>query len=149
MLNLTSEYALRAMIHLARHEQDWPLAARQIAEAADIPPKYLSKVLGDLVREGVLESSRGVGGGFRMALPPKQTSLLDVLRPFERFEKRRCPFGNKECGDENPCLAHDGWKKVLEAQHSFLVRSSVYDVAVSRAERGRRGAAKRKRAARR
>ena len=129
MLSLTSEYALRAMIHLAQNVEDWPIPGNQIAEHAGIPPKYLSKVLGDLVRVGVLESSRGIGGGFRMVASPKEITLLEVLRPFEPFTRKRCPFGNKECGDEDPCLAHDRWKKVVEAEQGFLRKTSVQDVA--------------------
>lgn len=147
MLSLTSEYALRAMIHLAQRENEWPVTGKQIAREAGIPAKYLSKILGDLVRAGVLESTRGIGGGFRMSRPAKKLSLFEVLAPFESFQVRRCPFGNKQCGDENPCLAHDRWKKVVEAELSFLQGTSVLDVAVSRArkQRGAKGKKKKKR----
>jgi Rrf2 family protein len=143
MLSLTSQYALRALIHLAVHVDQWPIPGNQIAEGAEIPAKYLSKVLGDLVRVGVLTSSRGIGGGFRMLHPPKETRLIDVLAPFEQFERRRCPFGNKECGDHEPCLAHDRWKKVIEAEQGFLRRTSVYDVAFPQTKRVARRSKKR------
>lgn len=129
MLSRTSEYALQAMIYLAQHAEEWPIAGRQIAKMAGIPPKYLSKILGDLVRAGVLDASRGVGGGFRMTRPPEAISLYEVLAPFEPFHMRRCPFGNKECGDEDPCLAHHRWKVVVETQQAFLRNTSVSDVA--------------------
>ncbi len=129
MLTRTSEYALRAMIHLAQHEKDWPIAGPRIAKATEIPPKYLSKILGDLVRVGVLESSPGKSGGFRMFRTPKATSLLAVLTPFEQFANRRCPFGNQKCNEIDPCNAHDQWKKVIEAQQQFLAKTSVQDIA--------------------
>ena len=50
MLTRTSEYAVLAMIYLAQHTDDWPIAGRKIAEATGIPRKYLAAVLGDLVR---------------------------------------------------------------------------------------------------
>ncbi len=50
MLSRTSEYALRALIHLAEHQTEWPIAGSRIAAAAGVPSKYLSKILGDLVR---------------------------------------------------------------------------------------------------
>ncbi len=143
MLSRTSEYALRAMIHLAQHVDEWPIATQWIAEGAGVPAKYLAKIMGDLVRAGVLESTRGLGGGFRMARSPKEVSLLDVLTPFELFQPRRCPFGNKECGDDNPCLAHDRWKKVIETEQDFFRTTSVDDVAVSRPARQTRGSKKR------
>lgn len=137
VLSRTSEYALRALIHLAQRVDDWPLTGKVIAEEAGIPPKYLSKVLGDLVRAGVLTSTRGLGGGFRMARPPEEISLLEVLAPFELFDLRRCPFGNKECGGKNPCLAHDQWKRVVDTEQNFFQNTSVYDVAVSRRKHGK------------
>lgn len=129
MLTRTSEYALRAMIHLAHREKEWPIPAREIAKAAEIPAKYLSKILGDLVRAGVLESSPGKHGGFRMARMPRSTPLLAVLAPFEQFTHRRCPFGNQKCNDADPCNAHDQWKRVFDSQQKFLRKTSVWDIA--------------------
>lgn len=143
MLSLTSEYALRAMIHLARHEEQWPIPGREIARQADVPAKYLSKVLGDLVRAGVLEGTRGLGGGFRLARTAKRTFLFDVLAPFESFDHRRCPFGNQQCGDDHPCLAHDRWKKVVETQQRFLQTTSVHAIAVAATPRRKPSARRR------
>lgn len=130
MLSLTSEYALRALIHLAQHEEDCPMSGAHIAAETEIPPKYLSKILGDLARAGVLDSSPGKTGGFRLGRSAKKISLLEVLLPFEQFERRRCPFGNHECSDLNPCNAHDKWKKVIETEQRFLRDTSVYDIAL-------------------
>lgn len=132
MLTKTAEYALRAVIHLAQHHDDWPIPGNQIAERAGIPAKYLSKVLGDLVRVGVLTSSRGKHGGFGMVRSPKKTRLIDILSPFEQFEIRRCPFGNSECSDKKPCLAHAQWKKVVATERDFFRRTSIYDVSIHR-----------------
>lgn len=146
MLTLSSQYALRALIYLALHEGEWPVPGRRIAEQAGIPARYLLKILGDLVRAGVLISSPGKHGGFRLCQPADKTVLFDVLAPFEHFERRRCPFGNQECGDRKPCRAHDRWKQVVEAQQRFLRDATVHDVAAPlngrkrRAKSGRRGA---------
>ncbi len=130
MLSLTSHYALRAMVHLAKHSEEWPITGAVIAEEAGIPAKYLSKILGDLVRAGILESTRGKSGGFRMTLSPKKTMLVDVLAPFEQLDRRRCPFENLACDSEDTCLAHDRWMKVVDARSRFLEHTSVYDVAL-------------------
>lgn len=118
------------MIHLVQHEADWPVSGRMIAERAAIPAKYLSKILGDLVRVGVLESSPGKAGGFKLRRPAKETMLREVLTPFEQFEHGRCPFGSDDCSDETPCLAHEGWKEVVGSRDRFLRETSVYDIAV-------------------
>lgn len=130
MLSRTGEYALRALIHLAQREEDWPISGARIAEDTGIPPKYLSKILGNLARAGVLDSSPGKTGGFRLKRPAKQLPLLEILLPYEQFEHRRCPFGNRECNDFDPCAAHDAWKKVIETEQRFLSKTTVYDVAL-------------------
>ena len=132
MLSLTSEYALRALIHLARNEADWPIPGRAIAEAAQIPPKYLSKVLGDLVRNGILDSSPGRTGGFALRRSPANLTLFEVLSQFEPFNRNRCPFGNKQCNDLDPCLAHHEWTKVVDAERSFLQRTTIFEIAVKK-----------------
>ena len=146
MISLTSEYALRAMIFLARNTDDWPIAGREIAAEARIPRKYLSAILGDLVRAGILRSSPGAGGGFRMVRPPKEIMLSDVLAPFEPIlaNRRPCPFGNEVCSDEDACAGHDGWKKVRETYSRFLEKTSVYDVTFMRPKRRAAGSPKRK-----
>jgi Rrf2 family protein len=132
MLSLTSQYALRALIYLARHECAWPITGQRIAEESAIPAKYLSKVLGELVRFGLLESTRGKHGGFRMVKSADETSLFDVLSPFESFEWRFCPFGNKQCSDDQPCRVHEHWQKILEMEIRFLRETTVRDVSTTR-----------------
>ncbi len=142
MLSRTSEYALRAMIFLAQHEEEAPVPRDWIAQHVGVPSKYLAKILGDLVRAGILTSSRGKGGGFRMARSARKISLADVLTPFDAppSVQRRCPFGNAVCGDDDPCLGHDGWKRVKQTYESFLKRTSVYDVAIKKGTRSSRSA---------
>lgn len=146
MLTLTGEYALRGLIYMAQHGADRPITGNEIAARTGIPPKYLSKILGSLVRAGVLESTRGIGGGFQMTRPPKRISLFEVLAPFEQFQRRRCPFGNQLCSEDDPCQAHDRWKRVIDAQLRFLNNTSVHDVAVKRYQKPRRRLRKSRRA---
>ena len=137
MITRTSEYALQAMIHLARHIDDWPVAGRKIAEETGIPRKYLAAILGDLVRNGVLESSPGMGGGYRLARPSKDIRLSEVFAPFEPIlaNRRPCPFGQHVCSDDDPCAGHDEWKRVRETYQCFLERNSIHDVAFTRQKR--------------
>lgn len=137
MLSLTSNYALRAVIYLAQHVDEWPISGKTIAAQAGIPAPYLSRIMGDLVRGGLLQSARGPSGGFRLARSPKEISLYDVLARFEAFlaDQRPCPFNNQICSDEDPCQGHDGWNKVCETLRNYLRRTSIQQVSVKR--RGR------------
>lgn len=141
MISRTSEYALRAMIHLARHVDDWPIPGRRVAEETGVPRKYLAAVLGDLVRVGILESSPGKGGGFRLARPAKEIQLAEVFALFEPIlsDRRPCPFGQTVCSDDDPCAGHDQWKQVRGTYQRFLEKNSIYDVAFK--HRKRRAAA--------
>ena len=134
MLTLTSEYALRAMVYLALHGDHEPVSGQQVAQQAGIPRKYLSKILGDLVRAGVLSGSRGRNGGFILTRAPQDIRLFEVLAPFEPVlgNRRPCPFGNAVCSDETPCAGHDRWKAVRDAYQGFLHETTIYDVAVKR-----------------
>ncbi len=145
MLSLTSEYALRATICLAQHSEDGPIPGGKIAEQTGIPSKYLSKVLTELVRAGVLQSSRGIGGGFRMVRCPKDIRLAEVLKPFEPIlgNRRPCPFGKEECSNDDLCAGHDRWQRIKETYSRFLHETTVFDVSVKRRKRRRSGSCKR------
>ncbi len=131
MLTRTSQYALQASIHLVRHSHGRPRTAGQIARHTDIPQRYLSTILGELVQAGVLESTRGKGGGFCLTRPPSEISLYEIVARFEPtfMPARSCPFGNTVCGVENPCLAHNEWKAVIETEQRFLQHKTLYDVS--------------------
>ena len=126
MLSLTSEYVLRAAIHLARYGDQGPISGRRIAEAEGIPRKYLAKVLGDLARSGVLASCPGKTGGFRLECDPREMTLYELLAPFERFESARCPFKNRT---SKPGRAYRKWVELVEARRKFLQEVSLQDVA--------------------
>lgn len=93
MITQTAEYALRAMVYLA---SQGPVlrTTLQIARVTQVPAGYLSKVLQQLARAGLVDSSRGVHGGFRLYRPADQISVLEVVNavePIRRFPT--CPLG--------------------------------------------------------
>ena len=94
MISQTSEYALRAVVHLAQIGGG-PAVAQDVALATKVPLNYLHKILRMLSRGGILDSQRGSGGGFSLAKVPTAISVLDVLRASETMIDRieRCPLG--------------------------------------------------------
>lgn len=126
---MTAQYALRALVYIARQPGEHPVLAREIAARTRVPSHYLSRILRDAVRCGLLESARGVGGGFRLARPAEDIRLIDVLSPFDDVLARsRCPFGQPQCNDSNPCGFHDYWKPIAAAYRSMLERTSLNQV---------------------
>lgn len=146
MISLTGEYALRALVFLARHRDEWPTSGKRIAEEARIPHKYLSAILADLVRSGLLEGTRGKNGGFRLTRPATEIHLAEILQPFEPVAAHRnaCPFGNAVCSDLDPCGAHERWKAVKAALDGFLSDMTLQAVAGRRDEERRRKGRSRK-----
>ena len=134
MLSLTGEYAIRAMVFLAQRQEEWPIPGPRIAEQAGIPRKYLSAILADLVRAGLLEGTRGRSGGFRLCRPATGISLAEVVAPFEPIHAARqtCPFGDSICSDKDPCATHERWKGVKAAMNGFLGETTLQEVAVRR-----------------
>jgi Rrf2 family protein len=130
MLSGTAEYALRAVVYLAREgDLGTHVRANDLAEAIDVPRNYLSKILHELSRGGVLRSTRGKGGGFRLAVPPEELSLLDIVSLFDRIgEQRRCLLGRPECSDRDPCPVHGQWKSTADRIAAFFRDTTVADV---------------------
>jgi Rrf2 family transcriptional regulator, cysteine metabolism repressor len=82
-LTSRSEYALLALVHLARHDRDGYLTVQAIATAQRIPPKFLEQILLTLKRSRYVRSLKGQRGGFTLAQPAAKIALADVIRLFD------------------------------------------------------------------
>ena len=93
MLSQTVEYALRAMVYLAG-ESPAARTTEQIAGVTLVPKAYLSKVLQSLGRAGLVDSTRGVGGGMVLRKTPAQITILEVVNAVEPIQRiKTCPLG--------------------------------------------------------
>ncbi len=81
-LSRSTHYALAAAIEMAAMD-DEAVTVSQVAARNGIPGTALAKVVQQLVRAGIAQGTRGVGGGYRLSRPPSRISLLDVIRVFE------------------------------------------------------------------
>ncbi|MEU9148499.1 Rrf2 family transcriptional regulator [Streptomyces sp. NPDC048349] len=79
-ISARADYAVRAALQLAAAQDDGPLKAEAIAEAQDIPHKFLEGILNDMRRGGLVLSQRGGNGGYRLAKPAGSISVADVIR---------------------------------------------------------------------
>jgi len=85
VLSHTAEYALRTVLYIAEHGDAGPVRVHQIAAALRIPRNYLSKTLHRLAQAGILTSSRGKGGGFKLAMPAERLHLIGVVGLFDEI----------------------------------------------------------------
>lgn len=135
----TSEYAIRALVHIAALEPEEYAMVKNISAAENIPLHFLAKILQDLARDGFLKSSKGPRGGFRLHSPAEQISLLRIVEAVDgagRYE--RCIGGNAECSDRVACGMHDSWKELRSRIIDYLGGTSVADLAKALGEKRRR-----------
>jgi len=127
MLSMTAQYALRAIAYVANHQEEGkPVLAKEIAEHTGVPSHYLSRILRDAVRAGLLESVRGVGGGFWLSRPANKIKLIEIMAPFDDvLDRSKCPFGQPRCNDERPCGFHKHWKPISLAYRHMLEQTTL------------------------
>jgi Rrf2 family transcriptional regulator, iron-sulfur cluster assembly transcription factor len=129
-LTKRGDYAVRAMLALARGSGNGLLSARRIADAMAIPVRFLPQVLGDLQRAGLVEAAPGRAGGYRLARAATAISLLEVIEAVEGDTRRRvCVLRGGPCGLDGTCDVHDVFAEGQEALRSTFAGSSLADLA--------------------
>lgn len=131
MISTTSEYALRALVQLAQLPKEELLGGKELSAELKIPANYLSKVLLTLGNAGILLATRGYGGGYRLLKSPRQIPLVDVVELFEGvYTRPHCFLGEDHvCSDQNPCAAHESFRRVRAAYIRFLENTTVATLA--------------------
>jgi Rrf2 family transcriptional regulator, iron-sulfur cluster assembly transcription factor len=129
MLSSTSEYALRAILVLARHSDGRALRADEIACATASPKNYMAKTLNALAKAGLVTSARGPLGGFVLACDPAELTLARIIDCFdEPRPHRRCLVGAGPCDPTRPCAAHLRWASITDARRTPLDNTTVADL---------------------
>lgn len=127
MISQTAEYALRAVVYLADNP-DRPHTAREIAKASQVPLGYLSKVLQELVRAGLVSSQRGLHGGFTLVPPPSRVTVWDVIEAVDPLRRiRTCPLGLKAHG-ANLCPMHRRLDQAMAMVEEAFRSSTLADL---------------------
>lgn len=132
MFSQTTEYALRAVVLLASHPGR-PLKTHDISKATKVPVEYLFKVLQSLARAGLVKASRGIYGGYILARPAEQVTLLDVsnaIVPLPRI--RHCPLDLPEHRHQL-CSLHGRIDAMVEVMEKTLSSTTVADVIAEQA----------------
>lgn len=102
--------------------------AREISEHEVIPHSFLSKVLLPLRRGRLLRSVKGIRGGYELAMPPQQISLLTVVRCTEGTTLNECLMEDHECSIPRQCPLHPYWSIVREQFLGYLERTTLADL---------------------
>ena len=140
MLSRTAEHALRAVLFLARSEPGERVPVARIATALGAPQNYMGKTLQALVGAGLLESTRGPGGGFRLVRSPEVLTVADLAGAVEgRRGSGMCLMGGRRCSSATPCGAHERWQAVQRAAAAPLRRTTIADLMGNGTVRARTG----------
>lgn len=135
MVSLTADYALRAMLLLAKPETDRALRADEIAERTGTPRNYMAKVLNAVAKAGLIRSTRGPAGGFTLAIPARYITLGRVVDLFDSVPVNpRCMLGSGPCDHTHPCRAHAAWLAVTSARRTPFLSTTIADLLEGRVE---------------
>lgn len=131
MLSVTSKYALRALTHLATLSEGETMLGKDLANRAQIPGNYLSKILWTLGSAGLISATRGSGGGYRLRRMRDEIFLMEVVDLFDRSRiEPTCFLGeDRACSDADACAAHALWKQVRSVYMHFLQSTTLADIA--------------------
>jgi len=145
-LTTKGRYAVTAMLDLALHYQQGAVTLSEIAKRQGISLSYLEQLFARLRRNGLVDSVRGPGGGYTLALAPDKITVAQIVITInENIDATRCG-GDKNCQGDERCLTHDLWHSLSERIHDFLngitladlvAEPNVRDVAERQRERNR------------
>jgi len=130
-LDLTKrgDYAIRAMLALARAPDGRLLSVRRIAGDMAIPRQFLPQVMLDLGRAGLVEALAGRSGGYRLSRPAAEITLLNVVEAVEGDSHRRtCILRGGPCSLDGTCDVHEVFFSAQDAMLAALGRASLADL---------------------
>jgi Rrf2 family protein len=127
-----TEYAIRSLTELARRASVRPVLLDDLVAGTDMPREFTAKVLQRLVRAGILHSFRGRGGGFTLARPAHEISMMNIVEALDGAEAVQCcVVGMEMCRDDVPCAQHDLFKPIRQRLKDYLNTTTLADLAAS------------------
>ena len=128
-LSTRVRYAMRAMLELALQADAPSVSSRDVAARHEVSEKYVGQLLAQLRTAGLVRSVRGQGGGFRLARPPKEIRLLDVVLAFEgTLAPVPCVDEPDLCTRAPGCVTRDLWCELKESLEAPLRKSTLADL---------------------
>lgn len=136
MVSQTARYALHILGFLADRGGEM-VSGEEIAATTGIPANYLSKILNQLRKAGMVESRKGWGGGFRLEEAAVDRPIREVLAAIDGVastERSDCVFGLPACDPDHPCPLHGYWEQIRSTFDEMLNGTTVGDLATKGSE---------------
>ena len=122
------EYGVLGLFHLARCPQQSAML-EDVSRAEKIPKSFLGKIFQQLVRVGLIQSTRGVGGGFRLKMEPARISILEVVEAIEgRIAFQRCLQEDSGCEHVGGCALCSLFEQAQDQVKEVLARTTLEDL---------------------
>ena len=137
MISTKGRYALRMMIDLAKHQGNGYVPLKDIADRQDISKKYLEQIIPILNRSGLLKTSRGFGGGYRLVKPAKNYTVGEIIRAAEgSMAPVSClESENNACQRCHECETLPVWQGLKRVVDEYLDGISLEDVIKTGSDR--------------
>ncbi|MBU2603557.1 MAG: Rrf2 family transcriptional regulator [Actinobacteria bacterium] len=131
-MNITtkSKYAVRALVELARRNSDVPVPLIVLAEARGIPSQFLEQLFSALRRAGILQSFRGVYGGFSFNRPPDQITVLDIVEILDGPIEPAVCTSDDACDKRAICSVGDVWVQAKLSVEEVLSGVTIQELAL-------------------
>jgi Rrf2 family iron-sulfur cluster assembly transcriptional regulator len=127
-LTTKGRYAVTAMLDLAIHYEKGAVTLSDIAARQGISLSYLEQLFARLRRKGLVKSTRGPGGGYRLATEPENIHVAEIVSAInENVDATRCG-GEKNCSKDDRCLTHYLWEDLSTRIHDFLNQITLGDL---------------------
>jgi Rrf2 family protein len=125
-----TQYAIRALAYLAVNYKNGLCPLEKIAREEEIPQPFLGKILQGLAHKRLIRSSKGLNGGFGLALPLEKITLYSIVDAIDNLSVTQsdCVLGRSQCNEENPCPLHHYWKEQNANHLEFLQTVTLYDL---------------------
>lgn len=121
-------YAVTAMLDLALHDSNGPVSLTEISQRQDISLTYLEQLFSKLKKHKLIESARGPGGGYRLALDTDEITIAKIVYSVdEPIDVTRCG-GQQNCQGDERCLTHDLWMELNRHVSEFLNGITLADL---------------------
>jgi Rrf2 family protein len=133
LFSAKADYACLAMLELAaRHGDPKPIRLADIADKHGIPQRFLVQILLHLKGASLIVSTRGASGGYQLARPPAEITLLDILNALDPTDlgDARPTRGTNGPGEVTALAAalHNVWDRIVQARHEILAKTSLADL---------------------
>jgi len=129
-LSKSSQYAIRILTYMTKYQDSQLLKATDLSEALNIPYKFLTKIMTEIVKSGLVISTRGREGGYSFAKPPSEIIISEILDIFhDSIKDEQCVLGIGFCDGVCKCALHDQWMEPKLLMQKMFRESTLETIA--------------------